>query len=387
MKIKLPFTEAWYKKQMMEWIEPINRGECVSITSLTKSSQFYRVNQFISHTALLKKFLHNYEKYSILSLDLENNMIEDQSDFEKWIKDSNLPNKNKKIIVVLGADLLVKERRNLISIFETYYHTNKTLFMFLFHHNIYSHEYVKLIGNASLFYQNVKVFPYLDRINAKYYISYLANKYNVTVLPELQESILDQCGGHMWFIKEALRQYLKKSKNIFDNDEMNLKKDLYYESLLKEEKECLLTLEAIDNKNPLLKTVSYFEQWGLIRKEDNAYKIVIPIIAHYIQKQKRLHYSIRLDENNHIIQNGVMIDRLFSKQGKNLLNYFLSNINQDLSRENCALNIWKEEADNKYSDWALDQIIKRLRRKLISIGLSSRIIQTKRNVGYYFNNI
>jgi hypothetical protein len=45
--------------------------------------------------------------------------------------------------------------------------------------------------------------------------------------------------------------------------------------------------------------------------------------------------------------------------------------------------IWKEDACERYSEWAIAQTIHRLRQKIRSLGVTPEIIQTKRGKGYY----
>lgn len=57
-----------------------------------------------------------------------------------------------------------------------------------------------------------------------------------------------------------------------------------------------------------------------------------------------------------------------------------------ISRDEIATILWKEESYNdKYSDWAIDKMISRLREKLILGGLSAYNIKTLRGKGYQLN--
>ena len=57
-----------------------------------------------------------------------------------------------------------------------------------------------------------------------------------------------------------------------------------------------------------------------------------------------------------------------------------------ISRDEIATILWKEESyDDKYSDWAIDKMISRLREKLILGGLTAYNIKTLRGKGYQLN--
>jgi len=55
-----------------------------------------------------------------------------------------------------------------------------------------------------------------------------------------------------------------------------------------------------------------------------------------------------------------------------------------LGRETIAKAYWGTNINDCYSDWALDQMIRRIRIKLTRFGLNPKTISTKRNAGYIF---
>ena len=80
-----------------------------------------------------------------------------------------------------------------------------------------------------------------------------------------------------------------------------------------------------------------------------------------------------------------MIEGFFSRREKRIIKLFLENKEKTLSREGIALAIWSNNKENLYTDWALDQIIRRLRNKFVKLGLSRQLIRTIKNQGYLFN--
>lgn len=76
------------------------------------------------------------------------------------------------------------------------------------------------------------------------------------------------------------------------------------------------------------------------------------------------------------------MDTFFSKREKRLLINLLKNNQKIISRDLVAQAIWGSEYDNSYTDWALDQFIRRLRNKLSSLGFAKTLIKTVKNRGF-----
>ncbi|MGL6113930.1 response regulator transcription factor [Cetobacterium sp. SF1] len=78
-----------------------------------------------------------------------------------------------------------------------------------------------------------------------------------------------------------------------------------------------------------------------------------------------------LSINNHVIS--------LSHREKQLLEYFIKNINNSLSREHLLIEIWGANSD--FDERAVDTLVKRLRKKMEEY---SGMIKTLRGTGYIF---
>ncbi len=108
-----------------------------------------------------------------------------------------------------------------------------------------------------------------------------------------------------------------------------------------------------------------------------------PLFRAFVMTQKLDAPAIALDEQTgEILINGLPPREKIGLQEYRLLVEFLKNPDKVISRDEIALVLWDKEADEKYSDWAIDQIISQLRTKLEKLGLSSAKLQTIRNRGY-----
>jgi len=83
-----------------------------------------------------------------------------------------------------------------------------------------------------------------------------------------------------------------------------------------------------------------------------------------------------------ILANGLPLEKELTLQEYHLLVGFLKNPKKIISRDEIAEILWGKKSFEKYSDWAIDQIISQLRKKLTQIGVSTKNLQTIRGRGY-----
>ena len=94
-------------------------------------------------------------------------------------------------------------------------------------------------------------------------------------------------------------------------------------------------------------------------------KVFSPLFHKYLKKEFLL------------AENGFSENDLIRKLSKNemeLIDYLRNNVHKVVSREDLARVWWNNNWENKYSDWAIDQIIYRLRRKIKKIVIPYKIL-------------
>jgi len=112
-----------------------------------------------------------------------------------------------------------------------------------------------------------------------------------------------------------------------------------------------------------------YEKVGFIKDG----KITIPAIEEKLTKYK-IKQSLT-DEDNKL---NINLD-LFTKSEKAMIEYM--NRQGEVSKEEIAKIIWGGLADEKYSEWAIEQRVSRLRKKLKQLGYKIDI-ETLYNKGY-----
>jgi hypothetical protein len=197
---------------------------------------------------------------------------------------------------------------------------------------------------------------------------------------------MEECGGHSWLLKEALRRTMVDShmniEEIINSETIRFRIEQIYFSLLPAEKELLKNIiknEPI-NQTDELHSLVYFKKMRLIVKN----KISIPMLARYI-KSLLPKVNVRLSDN-HIMVNELILDAHFSRKEQKVLRALLKSLGQIMSRESLAKVIWPVNTESYFTEWALDRIMARLRSKLVSLGISEELIVTLRGKGYMIRN-
>lgn len=230
------------------------------------------------------------------------------------------------------------------------------------------------IANYGSLFQNIFFYPSYAKNDQKQFLDYLENKFKTKISDDLKERVMNECGGNLWFIKEAVRHWIKNKDetSIFNHDEMIFKLATVYEELQNKEKE---VVKKIIKNNSIFNTE---EKWIVDYLEKK--KFLSPLMRNFLEKKIASETTIFLDRNNKININEVIVDSFFSHHEKKVLRYFLLKQNEVLNREKIAASIWGIDAS--YTDWALDQFMRRLRNKYKKLGLREDLIKTIKNKGF-----
>jgi len=115
-------------------------------------------------------------------------------------------------------------------------------------------------------------------------------------------------------------------------------------------------------------------------------KLLLNSLAFLSKNNLRPHQFLTLDGDGEMQCLGKDLrQRYFSKE-LDLLKTFLTKSPPILSYDDIATILWKEDIQEKFSLWAINKRMQRLRNKLIAEGLPKIALLTVRNVGYYLNN-
>jgi len=256
-----------------------------------------------------------------------------------------------------------------------------------------------------LFFQNILYVP-VSQDNQGYLIDYFEQKMGYKLTVEKRKIIDEMCDGHPYFLKLAVETLAKEDtpssplpdgkvvELIRANYEIRAVSERMIEILTERAKEALYEIATKKVYELPGEELKALELLGLVKKtEGGLYRPFCQLFQDAILKrampafssgvfEKKLFFDTKL---NSLIFSGRPIEEKFTRQEYELLTYFLKDPDKVHSRDEIAEAIWGKESYEKYSDWAIDQIISKLRKKLGELGLNDNTITTVRGRGYKFS--
>lgn len=410
----LPFEPKWYEQQIASWFAPTYRGECVSVQGLSRADQLYRLKQIFAEreqgiwpAQVIPAHLQ------VLNCDLE--LIEEPSSLKKWLNqcgksDSQLKSRfksadsakphqltpsatSKPVIVVVDTDRIVLEKPELLPVIEQASFNLGLHFVFLLEQSVTGDKLYNNLRTYSCFFQNSSIFPLLDEENSGKFLECIATSFNVTIPKEIAEEIIDHCAGQMWLMKSAVRHGANGGQwSSWKNNPLFMQKvELWLNSFNRQEKSILENLvevehgQAGENSTETFPDFHFLLARRIVRtNKQGVNAVAVPVLTEVIAKKIARKSNLGVNELGNILQNNVLIDNLFSRRERRLLRLFIQQPNIVHTREACAKAVWAETVETDYTDWALDQVIKRLRKKLVGLGLSAQSIELVRGRGYRY---
>jgi DNA-binding winged helix-turn-helix (wHTH) protein len=242
---------------------------------------------------------------------------------------------------------------------------------------------------GELLAQNLIHFPVLEEKDSLFIIKRLENCFNYKIPENGKEKVLNFAGGHPGLIRACLR-VLDRYKTLSNEDitaicqqqwEINTFLEDIWLVLSFEEKEYLIRLVNEEIRNE--KIPEFLETMRIITKKENSSVVFSKLFEVFARKQKVEKQIISVDPiNEQIMVNGLPPKEKISCQEHNLLLAFIKSPGVVFSREKVSEILWNKDSFEKYSDWAIDQIIFQLRRKLEVLGVPCSYIQTIKGRGY-----
>ncbi|MBN1263633.1 MAG: winged helix-turn-helix transcriptional regulator [Candidatus Pacebacteria bacterium] len=252
-----------------------------------------------------------------------------------------------------------------------------------------------------LLLQNVLYIP-IFRKEIDYLIDRITSRFKRKFSDKEKNLIKASCGPHPYSIVVAARTIAlfngkkvgldKLKKQILAHYELNAVSGGVLEVLSDEARSLLRRIAAGDRVEEETSLENHLlSKLGLIYKaEDGRWRLYGEVFEQVCLGKKEvvmtagssqdLTYS---PERGAILFRGQPVEEKFTTQEYNVLMFFLKAPGVLKTRDNLGEVLWGEDSYDKYSDWAIDQLISKLRKRLIKVGSASRIV-TLRGRGYKF---
>ncbi len=215
---------------------------------------------------------------------------------------------------------------------------------------------------------------YSDR-DARQFLDYMMSYWEMEVDDVTQDEILNFASGRLGLVSSLLRLLRHNPKIDFDklvSDEMI--QDRVQATLSVWPSEVITVLDMVKRgvfaaTEHTSEIVSYLEHIGYLKKQNNTYYLV-PVFLQNFEFMSVKKTSLP-----------TVLVALLSTQEQRVMGLLMDHEGELVSREQVAYALWEDDVDQKYSDWAIDQIMHRLRSKLDSLAKPYEIL-TKKRLGF-----
>lgn len=241
---------------------------------------------------------------------------------------------------------------------------------------------------GELLTQNMVNFPILDKNDSLLVIENLIKKYNYKVDLNKKDLILKLTGGLPGLIRICLRIMSTSPKlnereiteKLANQWEVNMIMEDVWNSLGNEEKGTILKIAGKSRTDRIPK---FLISMGIAALKNEKPKLFSPLFLNFVKNQNINNKTLSISsENGQILINNLPPKEKITLQEHKLLSAFLQRPKEVISREEISEILWGKDSYERYSDWAIDQSISLLRKKLESLGFSSETIQTIKGWGY-----
>lgn len=220
--------------------------------------------------------------------------------------------------------------------------------------------------NEKILFTSQFILKPLDLVDTNLLLADLQRRFKYILTPTQAENIIELSAGHIGLIK-SLYLLTKDNPDI----EYSVEKLIFIPSITFR-LEAILNQLSIEKTHILLKNTrsakddSFFEQYGFTKNGE----IFNELLKKYILLNFPQTKPVQKLEN------------ILTKSEMAVFEALLASVGKFVLRDEIAKIIWGESWSEKYSDWAIDMLISRVRGKLKKVGIASKII-TKKGIGFY----
>lgn len=364
-----PITKETFQKMYSRWLDVmcIKKENGVEIWPPI-SGNHRRIRQFLNDNKL-KSSLEKKHNCRFIEIDLEEQDNPKLEEFEKII----LTRINKRLcIFLLGLDSSLRKSSNILKSLATIIEKNTNISLILFTEvDIAGYDYLTQLMPKSVIFQNIYYQPLFDDKDSSKFLHYLEEKWNFKIGEEKVEELIDKIGGQFLLLKEAARQIKRNStvslSKIMVSPVLMLKGIAIFNLLEKKNREPIIRLlkgyTGFNVSDYLINTGFINENKIMLRYWLNIKKELIDSVPEDIKAKHQLNLDLLLTEKEREI--------------------FETMLDSDsiVTRDKIAEIIWGMDKEDRYSDWAIDQTIHRIRQKIKKAKLPFSL-QTKKGIGF-----
>ncbi len=240
------------------------------------------------------------------------------------------------------------------------------------------HKDITNLEDFGIFYENIIHFNYLDLAEFMEWYEMNKKKYDKYLTIKEQKQLYTFTGGMIGMIKVIMENF-KIRTSLEQTVETTAVKDYIgsvWDRFTGREKKIIKNIIKGTKVPPYPREIAYLKAHGLISKQNT---ITTGWFNYLIDQPVKLNLTLI---QTSIAWADLNISELLKPRDNKILLVLFNANGETLSRDNLAEVIWGENWHVDYSNWALDQSISRLRRKLKEIGMPD-IIKSAKGKGFY----
>ncbi|MCL4364509.1 helix-turn-helix domain-containing protein [Patescibacteria group bacterium] len=417
------FPAPWIRELAFKIISPIKIGESCTVIWFPETGKNINIKEIFSSTGLIKQVLKGDNGKSVfvpvdLSMVMNDNKILGflqvmylSLSKKTSLKRSSLLDKNEvelfdlingvcekitkrgihvvfvinevELIPLKSREILFQALSNIVFFNRNYIHTILNL------NNMDSLSLLEKNEKTFSLIQNICFLPIPSTRDTEYFINVLTQRWKIN-LNKKQKKILETFYGNNLLLKAVLRIFKSKGNDSLDEllneREIQLKMRVYFEELGGQEKIVLQKIifgeEISDHREKFV--LNYLIDIGLIKKNKKKFTIEQEILT-YVIKENNFSLKFSRNTNQEIMLGVCNLKRLFTASEYTIFEFLFKNQNHIVSRDEIAKKLWGQQYIDRYSDWAIDKTISRIRAKLREIGVKTDLIKIYKRKGYQFN--
>lgn len=390
--INYPFPEKTYSSLESSISTLIDLGINTCLLFPPQYGKDHRIGQIWTR----EMFFNQEERIKVFYIDLENKNYSSSDEIKEIFSESlgnpknlrehllSLSQKNKVIFFInYPEDLLIESINNIFNYLKIFYYLapDNIHFVCAYSLEVDMKEFFNYTSRNSIFFQRVIQIGYYSDEEIRFFINSLLIKWKRTLSEEIKDYIIDIVGGQAFLCKRALSIILETDvyelseiKKLLDESPNFLIQVKYFINRIPKKMKNLLSIIANQRQIPDNSSVNlkYLLKIGLIIEKETDYDVKSLVLKDYF-----------LNSDNKTINQINLINKSIelSKREKRILVNLLKSDGKILSRDALAEIIWKDDVLDKYSEWAIDKAISRIRKKLNSSKLPDINLETCKRKG------
>lgn len=339
-----------------DWINAFDRGEILNVFFMPYGDILFRAMQFGDW------YNETVVRDEIKVTNLESELAITPESLDQILSDNQGKNK---LVLIAKRLFFSPDGKALSSVIEKYYAKYGSGLVIL--HEGFSSEMDHFVASPVMD-QHRRIWAIYPRDVTLNYIENTTRLWGVEVTADTKVEIAEYCGGIPWLVNDVLRR-VEAGKVLFEDESFWWKVEKIWSGIPETYRGALLAASHADKSSD----VGELRQFGLIDDRGEP----LPFLRDWMLRLKE--QSISIDAGK-ILFDGRDLTSAFSSGERRVL-ATLYQATEVVSRDEVGKAFWQDDWNMEYSDWALDQLVSRLRKKCQKYGLPITI-QTKRGLGY-----